>query len=309
MHYKFPKDSNTYLDTIVVDKDVLSDWKLPAFQRPLRVNAKLLEVVEEIKQTETIPGIIHIGVLNDQGYKLDGQHRLEAFKMSSVKEAFANVCFTRFEDMASMGVEFVRLNGQISRLRPDDVLKGLEGTSSALKHLRKECPFVGYDQIRRNDRAPILSMSMALRCWYGSAGDTPTSAAPAAVVIAKSFTDDDAELLSSYLSLCERAWGREDSYSRLWKGLNLTLCAWLYRRTVLEPSATSTKLNRDNLKQCLMALSADPDYLDWLSGRTMNDRDRVSGYNRIKNIWSKRLQRELGKKIIRLPQPPWAPHS
>jgi len=34
-----------------------------------------------------------------------------------------------------------------------------------------------------------------------------------------------------------------------------------------------------------MALSADAHYLDWLQGHQLNDRDRGTGYTRIKDIW------------------------
>jgi hypothetical protein len=37
-------------------------WKLPAFQRPLRVNAKVLALVEEIRtEGGVIPGILTLG--------------------------------------------------------------------------------------------------------------------------------------------------------------------------------------------------------------------------------------------------------
>ena len=51
--------------------------------------------------------------------------------------------------MAEMGDAFVALNSRLVNMRPDDILRGLEGSIPALQEIRASCPFVGYDQIRQ----------------------------------------------------------------------------------------------------------------------------------------------------------------
>ena len=303
---KFNRATHTRLEVTIVDKEVLARWRAAPFQRPLRVNFKVLGVAESIKvEGGVIPGMLTIGILESIEYVLDGQHRLEALKLSGCKEGIANVCFKTFENMADMGEEFVDLNSHLVQFRPDDILRGLEGSSDALTLLRKQCPFVGYDMIRRNERAPIVGMSQVLRCWTGSQPETPVTGGLSAAAIAHTFTTDEAEVLIGFLQTAMKAWGRDSAYSRLWRGLNITLCMWLYRRTVISQySARTPKFTREQFKQCLMSLSTDEDYMDWLLGRNLNDRDRSPAYERIKKLFTKRMREELDKRVY-LPDPPW----
>jgi hypothetical protein len=55
----------------------------------------------------------------------------------------------------------------------------------------------------------------------------------------------------------------------------------------------------------LIGLSADANYTEWLVGRNMSDRDRSPCYGKIKSIFARSLERELGKKIY-MPKPEWA---
>jgi hypothetical protein len=302
------KVTRTTVDTILISPELLRGWELPPFQRPLRVNDKVLALAEVIKEDGgVIPGVMTIGVIGRQQYLLDGNHRREAFFISGCTEGYVDVRIHHFTDMATMGEEFVNLNSQLVKMRPDDILRGLEGMNSALSFIRSECPFVGYDMIRRSDRAPILSMSALLRCWYGGVNEVPKFSVGSATNIARQITLDEAKMLVSFVSLAIDAWGRDPEYYKLWGGLNLTIAAWLYRRLVIAPYSTKTiKLTKDQFKKCLMALSADSGYPDWLVGRNLCERDRSPCYSRMKSIFARRLEQETGKKHL-LPSPAWSP--
>lgn len=299
--------TRTGLDTILVTPELARAWQVPPFQRALRVNAKVRALAETIKGDDgVIPGILTIGVLERQQWLLDGQHRREAFLMSEVEEGYADIRMAHFETMGEMGEEFVRLNSQLVRMSPDDVLRGLEGISPALAKIRKDCPCVGYDQIRRGGNSPVVSMSALLRCWFGSAADTPSNGGMSALQLAQQTSTDDAEAVARFLKLALEAWGRDANYFRLWTNINLTICMWLYRRLVVNPHSTKTRrLTREQFERCLMSLSTDSTYLDWLVGRQLGNRDRSPAYARIKAAFVRRLQQDTGHKHL-LPQPAWA---
>jgi hypothetical protein len=307
------KQTHTRVDTLEVSPAKLKSWKSPPFQRPLRVNAKVEALAEQIKlDGGVIPGVLTIGLLGKEEYLLDGQHRREAFYISGLQEGYVDVRFREFEDMAGMGEEFVNLNSALVRLRPDDILRGLEGTNEALTTIRKKCPFVGYDMIRRSEKSPIIGMSILLRCWVGSAPETPTSSGSSAAQIARTFTTEDAIKCVEFLSLAEQAWGRDPEYARLWGSLNLALCMWLFRRLVLadnrKSGARTVTLTKEQFRACLASLSAEPNYLEYLVGRQLSERDRSPAYDRIKTIFVRRLHHDTGKRAI-LPAPPWTTHQ
>ncbi len=303
---KAQRSTGTSVDTIMITPQSVLDWENPPFQRPLKVNAKVIALSEDIKaEGGVLPGIITIGILDGKQYLLDGQHRREAFIISAVSEGFTDVRYRRFESMADMGEEFVNLNSSLVRLRPDDILRGLEGTNPALQLVRKRATFVGYDMIRRGPKSPILGMSVTLRCWHGSTTETPVATAPSAATIAKTFTEEEATLCTDFLNIAEKAWGRDPEYARLWGGLNLTLTMWLYRRLVISPWSTKTpKLTKEQFRAALCSLSADASYLEWLVGRNMTERDRAPAYKKMKGIIAHRLTNELGTRP-KLPDPPW----
>lgn len=303
------KSTRTTLDTIEIDPNLVRSWKLPNFQRPLRVNEKVMLLAQQIKRDGgVIPGVLVIGVLNKERYLVDGQHRREAFLLSECLTGYADVRILHFNDMAEMGEEFVNLNSRLVSMRPDDVLRGLEQTFAPLGLLRKRCPYVGYDQIRRGEKSPVLSMSALLRCWASSATEVPWGGVGSALSLARTLSVDDAEAAIEFLNLAHTAWGRDHAYARLWSNLNLALCMWLYRRLVITPySAKTVKLTKEQFTKCLMSLSADPTYPDWLTGRHHGARDASPAYMRIKSLFSKRLEADTGKKHL-LPQPAWTSH-
>jgi hypothetical protein len=267
----------------------------------------VLELVDKIKADGgVVPGIITIGVFEKNFYKLDGQHRLEAFLLTKLPVGYCDVRFYYATSEADMGEEFVRQNSSLVHMRPDDYLRGLEGTYEPLEYIRRHCPFVGYDQVRRGPKSPVVGMSVLLRCWFCSEKETPSSGGMGgAVSIAKSLTPESAKHCAAFITLAEKAWGRDQEYARLYSALNLTLCMWLFRRIVLEPKGGVTPLTPIEFQSCLTALSADVRYLDYIVGRKLSDRDRSPAYGRVKQIFQNRYKLEA-KKRAKFPSPSWA---
>lgn len=308
-HTESEKHTRTTVDTMELTPKLVASWKLPPFQRELKINAKVEAVAKQIGEDDgVVPGVLTLGLLDGTIYIVDGQHRVQAFAMADLPFGYADVRTVFFKDMAEMAEEFERLNSHLVVMRPDDKLRALEHGNETLQRLRKKCPFIGYDQIRRDSKnSAVLSMSVFVRAWAGSANETPsmtTSARESLQHIQGPETDAAVE----FATLCFSAWQRDREFFRLWGGLNLIICAWLYRRTVLGhgTSGTSrwTKLSRDQFRRGLMSLSAESAYLDYLVGRNVGERDRTPTYSRIKQIFTRRLRDEFDAKIM-FPQPPW----
>jgi hypothetical protein len=294
------------METILVTTEGIQQWKLPPFQRPLRVNAKVAAAAEQIAESGIIPGVLTLGEYLGERYLLDGQHRKEAFVMSGREEGIADVRICKFESIAEMGEVFVELNSSLVQMRPDDVLRGLEASLPSLAELRRKCPWIGYDQVRRGTHGTILSVSAVLRCWFGSAPEVPGGHSQTASTLAKEFTTEESTKLVAFINAVYQAWGRDVEYYGLWKNLNFCLCAWLWRRTVLEKySAKSARLTPAEYTQCAMGLSADSNYCGWLVGRNLSDRDRGPAYARIKVIFARRIKELTGKQPM-LPAPAWS---
>lgn len=302
------RKTRTVVDTILVTPEILATWHSPPFQRPVRENDKVRALAEQLKHDGGVwPGIVTLGLLDGTTYVVDGQHRRAAFLISQLKEGFTDVRVHHFETMADMGEEFVLLNSQLVRMRPDDVLRGLEESMPTLQEIRSRCPFVGYDMVRRCPSAPLVSMSSAVRCWKAATMEVPSHSSHTAIELGRTLLDEEAGWMCDFLILAHEGFGRENEYARLWGVLNLTLCMWMYRKLVLtQYSSKSPRLSKELFKKCLMSLSADTTYVDWLLGRKMGDRDRSPAYNRIKILFGRRLEAELHKKVT-LPAPPWAP--
>lgn len=311
-----PKSVRSSMETLIVSIDQVNQWRIPPFQRPLRVNARVMSIAEDMKSNGVeITGVLTLGkVAKDPTmWVVDGQHRLEAFRMSGLTEVIADVRIVSFDSMSEMSDEFVRLNSSIARMRPDDILRGLEPSTPALKRIRQEAPYVGYDHVRRaGTSGAIISMSALLRCWFGSMGETPigNSSGKSAAHVVATMDPEAVQQLLDFLNVAHSAWGRDPEYYRLWGNLNLTICMWLWRQLVLATNRSNAKravtTTAAQFKQCLMSVSANRDYLDWLPGHIMGDRDRSPCYNRLKAIFVRRLQAEArGGEKPKLPQPAW----
>ena len=294
-----------------VSPETFAQWQHPTgCQRPITINKKVLALVPRIIERGAIPGVITIGVLNGVLYLLDGQHRREAFfraiEAGGPAEVLAEVRYKTFENEADMNAEYADMNSALVKQRPDDILRAREGKSPALQLNRQRCKFVGYDRIRQSAASPILGMSAMLRCWYGSAPETPADG-PAANDIALNLTVEDAAICADFINLAEHAWGRDPEYKRLWGTMNLTLCMWLYRRMVVAPEPGSLVLTKTQFRAALTSLSANGKYITWILDRKMSERDRSPAYRYIRDIFKTRLLAEGVRRraLSSFPTPSW----
>jgi hypothetical protein len=302
--------TQTTLDTIEINKKMAASWKSPPFQRELRMVPKVVTLGEEIRVTGVIPGVLTLGVLDEEVYVVDGQHRLGAFLATDLISVYADVRTHHFRTMGAMANEYVLLNSQLVRLRPDDILKGLEQSNVHLREIRTKCPFVGYDSIRRNGKnSPVLSMSTVLRVWWASAREVPSFGGTGAVMVAGLLDNEETAKLLQFLNICFNAWRRDSEYRTLWGSLNLILCAWLYRRVLVDAPGNSlsrsTRLTLEQFRASLQALSAESEYMEYLVGRRVSDHDRAPAYNRIKGIFARRYMADTKQRLL-LPGPTWA---
>jgi hypothetical protein len=302
--------TQTTVDTIEITKKLAASWKSPPFQRELRPTPKVVGLAESIQKHGVMPGVLTLGVLDGDVFIVDGQHRLHAFLLADVLVCYADVRTHYFTTMGQMADEFVQLNSSLVRLRPDDILKGMEQSNVQLQKIRCKCPYVGYDRVRSgSSNAPVLSMSTMLRVWDGSRSDVPSMGGAGAATIAAQLEDRGVAALCAFLQLCFTAWRRDPEYTTLWGSLNLVLCAWLYRRVVIgnpgKGQSRSNKLTDDQFRKSLLSLSAADDYIEYLVGRRISDRDRAPSYNRMKAIFARRYWDEHKQKLL-LPSPPWA---
>lgn len=303
------KVTQTFVETIIFSKDEAMKWVRPDFQRPLKVNHKVEALATQLKVNGgIIPGIVTFGQLRGDKtkYIIDGAHRREAFLISGLDEGYADTRLCFFDTMSEMGEEFVSLNSSLVKMRPDDNLRGLEGSLDTLKKIRDECPFVGYDYIRRCPSSPIVSMSQLLRSWAISSPEVPISGVSGGVIsYARNLAGDETANLIRYLKCAIVGFGRDHEYVRLWGALNMSLCMWLYRRIVLTSYSPKTqRINDELFGKCLMSLSANGEYLDWLVGRNLGERDRGPAMTKIRAIFTSRLLNETGKKH-NMPLPAW----
>lgn len=309
-----PKSVQSKMETLIITRPMVNEWRIPPFQRPVRINSKVQAVVQQINSSETIEGVVTLGKIRTDPtlYIVDGQHRIEAFKLSEIGEAIVDVRICSFGSMGEMADEFVQLNSSLVKMRPDDILRGLEDSTPALKQIRKSCEFVGYDHIRRGTSSPIVSMSALIRCWSGSLYETPatSNSGLSAATLAQNLDQVSVQNLIAFLSTAHAAWGRDPEYFRLWGNLNLTLCMWLWNKLVIDRDRSGNKryalLDIPKFKRCLMSVSADGEYLAWLQGRNLGDRDRSPCYTRIKGIFARRLSDDTSGKKTALPSPAWA---
>ncbi len=313
-----PKAKREKMDTILVTVEEAARWQIPGPQRNLKVNDKVRAFSSKLAQDGGVmSSIIHLGKVDGDPalYLVDGQHRREGFFMSGLPEWLVNVCIHEYETMAELALDFITLQTPLNRLKPDDTMRALEFVVPVLRKLREQFPFVGYDQLRRGNSSPIVSMSTLLKCWSGSRQETPATAGSSGttIEIAHALDSDPARYneLAAFLSVAHAAWGRDAENYRLWGSLNLIICMWLYRRIVLDKDRAGAKrtvvLSLDMFRKCMMQLSADANYVDWLVGRNLGDRDRSPAYSRVKAAFALRLKIEGGTSAkVLLPQPAWA---
>lgn len=301
------KATQTVVDTISFTPQTATSWLLPPFQRALKVNAKVLFVRDQIKADGgVIPGMLTFGVMHGKRYLVDGQHRREAFLLSECPTGYADVRVCQFESMQEMADEYVRLNSALVKMTPDDVLRGLEESSPPLQKIRRACPWIGYDSIRRGPSNAILSMSVCIRAWFASRSDIPGRVSTTAADLTRQLTDEETNGMIDFLTLANGAWGGDREFIRLYGALNLTLCMWLYRRMVLAQYSYKTiVVDAKQWAKCIAALSANEPYVDWLTNRQLTEFHRSPAYMRITGLIGHAIALDTGKKPM-FPRPVWA---
>jgi hypothetical protein len=319
MAFAIPKDSaaptprsfaKTQMETKLLSLAEMDAWVLPPFQREETQSKKVIEFAEELKSNGgIISGSILLGILQGQEpvivYLVDGQQRRCACHLSGLDEFIGDVSLKIYTSMVEMADDFKRVNSRLVPMKPDDLLRAYEVSHPNLKKLREDCQFVGYGNIRRNEEtAPILSMSVALKCWFGSGQATPGQQQQA-VTLVDQLDDNQRQILTVFLITAHTAWGHDRQYWRLWANLNLIMCMYLYRKLVLEPGSRRVPLSMEMFRKCLMSASADSTYIDWLQGRSVTERDRSPCYKRLKTIFAGRLTQEFNGRLIKLPAPEW----
>lgn len=301
-------------------------WPLPeGIQRLLSVNEKVRLVAKEIAATGLMPGVVTLGNLDGVSYLLDGQHRRAALELSGLQQVWICIRTINYESVEQMARDFVKLNSQLVSLRPDDILRPLEKTTPELAQIRAACPFIGYGRATRGARRDgvTLSMSMAIRCWLrarmhtpgGHGGGTPSRKDNASAALVHALVhgqDGPAEIkaMIDFYNTLAAAWGHDPEYQSLWGAFNLTMCAWIWRRTVMNRySARSIVMTVQEFQRCAMTLTSDERYLDWLVGKGVTDKTRSPGYGRICNNMTKRYMQihNITKRAnVRWPKPEWA---
>jgi len=311
------KMTRTRVEPAVITEELIKSWKLPGIQRNVIVNAKFLQMVEKIKKDSgVIPGMIVLGEFNGEIYLVDAQHRLEAFLATGLKEGYAHLRIKQFDTLEELSAEYVGTNSTIRAFRPDDIMRGLEPQSPPLQAIRRRCPFVGYGTLRHtNSSNAFLSMSLLLRCWDMSKSESAgTRSSSAAQATAEALTLPDAIQCADAANVLAAAWGHDPEVSRLWNGLNLTLCFWIYRRSVLatdEERGTgrhakrATRLSPELFEKAMMSVSANDHYVDWLVGRNNTDKHRPAAIRKLKLMIAARVELETGTRPL-LPNAEWA---
>ena len=290
---------------------IRNSYELPAAQRPLTLNRKVVELASTLRAASTpcLHGTIVIGIVDGRMYIIDGQHRLRAIEESGVPEVLILVAYEFLDSIEDVGRRFVELNEHLVRMMTDNILNGYIASSEALTYIMEHCRFIGTSQIRRSDRSgPMVSLSLMLRCWYGSANDTPSgSAGLSALEIARTMQVGDARNLVAFSDAAFTAFGRESPNKPLWSALNLTLCMWLFRQTVLDATGRVTPLNIANFRAGLRGLAASTDYIDFLVQRKLDPTNRRVTYERLAKLFASRIRqdRDHPLRTVRLPQPEW----
>ncbi len=312
-----PKADRPIAETKLITPNEILLWaNRPDFQRPLNINtdvidaarAMMVEAAGDKDRMCTIVGTIEFGRFEGVDYLLDGQHRIfGAFALASgVKKldgnaalateggvqplvALADTKITAFYSMAEMGEYFVKLNKKLAPLKPDDLLRGREGNNPHLRAIREACPFIGYEKNRYTKETIMLSMSAAIRTWFGS-GAVPAGG-PNADRAAMLLNEDQAEAIIGFFKACEKAgWvNSQPGTERLWSSLNLGIHMWIWRKMVLNADSRGarggyTALTPSQYAEC-MKDCLDPAYTKFLYSRSLRYQDRVPTYNYIQDLF------------------------
>ena len=305
------KTRTAVTETKLLTADDLRSWQIPPVQGIFKVNKKVLGYIEDLKESGgIIGGVITLGRLpNDPRlWIVDGLHRTSGALVTELLEFIAEVRIIDFPNMGELADEYVKMNTPFRGKRPDDILRAMEENLPCLKLLRAQCDFIGYGNVRRAvTGSPVIGMSQVLKCWFGSKQETPgTSGGINPRGLAEQIDEKDIEQLSAFLNTVYAAWGNDPEYYRLWGALNLTMCMWIYHQLVLKKDIRRkvVMLTVAEFGRCMMSVSAASDYVDWVRGRNMSERDRSPCYTRLRKIMGARITDDTGRRAM-FPQPSW----
>lgn len=325
-----PQQDRVRVDTMLITPDKLNEWPLPGIQRPLLKSKKVREAAEAMQLEAaqdpdeafcTIKGVVWLGKVGKVTYLADGQHRLYgAFLWASrellvhggvlVKQAFVNVGLRHFDSVSDMAMSFIEDNSQLNPTKPDDIMRALARANVHLQAIEEACPFMGYDLTGANKKTKLISMSAAIRTWFGSGGLVPAGGPSALEIVNKFLDKGQADRMIDFYGACVEAGWQHDSFRRLWGALNLGIVMWIWRRTVLGEATRFGSggqrpmvLTREQFIVCMRTLM-EPSYMDDLVGRQLRYQDRVPCYTKIKERFTVGLK-TVGIDSPRFPMAQW----
>lgn len=303
------------------DPAELAHWRRPDFQRPLIKNDEVvmlackmqLEAASDRDGMCTIPGTIEFGRVRGVDWLIDGQHRLfGAFLIASgvvrlpnkdailvhggalAKCALMDTKTTPYESMAEMSDAFAEFNRKLVALKSDDLLRAREGKNPYLLQIREECPFIGYTKNSATKDTIMLSMSAAIRTWFGSGG-VPASG-PNAESAQRMLDEEETRTLCDFFLAAEAA-GWVGNFHRLWSTGNLGVNMWLWRKMVLGAAnklrggGTCSALTKEQYTDGMIELRKSAEYQSDLAGRSLRYQDRMPIYDGIKKRFQVALAR------------------
>jgi hypothetical protein len=268
---------------------------------------------DERERMCTIPGTLIFGRFEGTDYLIDGQHRIYgAFALAAGLRALpgttsfdveggwrpacaiASIEIRPYDSMAEMGKAFAGFNKKLVALKPDDLLRALEGTNTFLRDIREACPFIGYEKNKNTKERIMISMSAAIRTWFGS-GATPATGPECSR--AQSYLDEgETKAIVAFFSSAEAAGWVDTNYTRLWGTLNIGINMWLYRKLVLGAAnkfrggGDFMALTGEQYVECMKELR-NLDYTKFLGSRALRYQDRAPTYDYIQELFLPALAR------------------
>lgn len=315
--------------TAIFTPERLDEWNRPEFQRPLLINQDvqgmarkmMLEAAADKEGMCSIPGIILFGRFLGDDYLLDGQHRIfGAFALACGKRALegtteflteggvrpkmalASTETRHYNSLSEMAQAFVNAQKKLVALKADDSLRALEYTNTYLRDLREACPFIGYEKNKNTKDRIMISMSAAIRTWFGS-GATPATG-PECSRAASYLDETETARLISFFIACERAGWVDSMWPNLWGTLNIGLNMWLWRKLVLgkenkfRGGGDFMALTVQQYAECMKGLKT-PEYAKFLKSRALRFQDRLITYEYIQDLFMPELARQgiIGPKF------------
>lgn len=285
---------------------------LTPVHRPVTRNAAFLEMVELIKSTGTIPGLVSIAYVDGVGWSAsDANHRLAAALETGLTEFVADLRNLKSLTVEQFAKEYLAANSTIKTQTRGDIIRAEAQLDSDLMDFMAAHPWLTFENSKRQDTVPVQLLLSAGRL---ALVDNPSSSSRPKG--AKSELES-LGWLTDFANLCQQAWPLTTKGNRLYYNtLNLGLTAWLYLRIVpntflseYQLSKRVTKVTPEVFLRCMQRVTSDQNYADWLPGRTLAERSRREAYNRLKALFTTQIKVVSDIKNPALPQPEWSRQS